>query len=153
MVTHNELSSQWFMLSKSAGLSGKLEPLLDRSASGRRADLILYKPDFQYCKEIKEFTNFTSNVDILFDVKVGFPCAASYIAKGSHKEPGVAANDGFTKKMTKYHDSPDNLLQGRYQHRIIRSLSFNCEASACPALFQGCDSIWSPKISSCKLLV
>ena len=39
--------------------------------------------------------------------------ASSYIARGSHKEPGVAASDGFTKKMSKYHNSPDNLLQGR----------------------------------------
>jgi len=110
IVTHNDLSIEWFLLAKSAGLSGQLETLLDRSVTNRRADLILYNPDFQFCQEIKEFHSISSNVDFLFDVKVGFPCSATYITKGSHKKASVTCNDGHYKKLQKY---PQTLLRGR----------------------------------------
>ena len=110
MVTHNSLSTEWLLLAKSAGLSGKLEPLIDPGGGNRRADFVLYNPDFQFCKDIKEFHSVTSNVDFLFDVKVGFPCADSYVNKGSHKQHSVTCNDNHSTKLSKY---PQELLRGR----------------------------------------
>jgi len=110
IATHNALSTEWFLLAKSGGLCGKLEPLIDPGGSNRRADFILHNPDFQFCKDIQEFSTVTSNVDYLFDVKVGFPCAESYIKQGSHKHPSVTCNDGHSKKIRKY---SSDLLCGR----------------------------------------
>jgi hypothetical protein len=109
-TTHDDLGKEIFLLAKSAGLSGKLEPLLDRSANSRRADIVLHKPDFRFCKGLKDIPSLSTTDDVFFDVKVGFPCADSYISKGSHRREAATCDDGFYHKLLKY---PASLLQGR----------------------------------------
>ena len=113
MATHNSITTELHSFCRSAGLSGKVEPLLDRSVNNRRADLILFNPNLRFNKELHALSNLTTNVDVLFDIKVSFPCADSYIAMGSHRHPAITCNDAHKNKMKKYHDTPEDLLQGR----------------------------------------
>ena len=108
--THNDICSHIFTLGRSAGLSGSLEPLLNHASSSRRGDFLFHNPDVS---SLSFFRDSPPTSDVIGDVKVSFPCAKSYLDKGSHSKEGYTASDAYIKKASKYKSNDLDLLQGR----------------------------------------
>ena len=108
--THDDLSSILVSMGRSAGVQCKLEPLLNSSVGSRRGDFLFIEPGIQFCKQVPELKDLANNVEVIGDVKVSFPSSKSYLNRKSYKHAGVAALDGYKKKLLKYHSGPDVLL-------------------------------------------
>ena len=108
--THNELCKNIFILGCTAGLTGKVEPLLNHASSSRRGDFQLHSP---HLSNLTEYRNCSPSADVIGDVKVSFPCSATYLRLGSHSKEGLTALDAYKKKVNKYTSNNLDLLQGR----------------------------------------
>ena len=71
---------------------------------------MLFKSPGLFNTSIPEFNNIRSEVDLITDIKVSFPCSFTYLNLNSHKKVGAAGEDAHKKKIRKY--TPE-LLKGR----------------------------------------
>jgi hypothetical protein len=108
IALHNDICTQFFAIARSAGIAGKLEPPLHTPTGAHRADIALFNPELQ---RLPEYKNHPPNSDIIGDIKVSFPCADSYISKGSHSKAGFTAAEAYGQKISKYNRL--DVVQGR----------------------------------------